>query len=118
MNVILAAALIAATEVVGELPKLEDANLETFLTEVYGRRPVERPQELWFSDIYPPEQFSRYPEKGVKRKIDALRRIVICHYKGPYGEGWGLSTGMSNQFAPLAKGVTAPQGSLLPAATW
>ena len=76
-----------AIEPVGELPKLEDANLDTFLTEVYGKRPVERPAELWFSDIYPPETFSRFPEKGIKRKIDAVRRIVICHYRGPYGEG-------------------------------
>jgi len=83
----MAAALLAATEIVGELPKLEDAKLETFLTEVYGKRPVERPQKLWFSDIYPPERFSRHPEKGIKRKIDAVRRIVICHYGGPYGEG-------------------------------
>ncbi|MBQ6328640.1 MAG: hypothetical protein IJI35_06465, partial [Kiritimatiellae bacterium] len=87
MTGMMAAALLAATGVVGELPKLEDARLETFLTEVYGKRPVERPQELWFSDIYPPELFSRYPEKGIRRKIDAFRRIVVCHYRGPYGEG-------------------------------
>ena len=83
----MAAALLAATDVVGELPRLEDAKLDTFLTEVYGKRPVERPAELAFSDIYPPETFSRFPEKGIKRKIDAIRRIVICRYRGPYGEG-------------------------------
>lgn len=27
----------------GDLPRLEDAKLDTFLTEVYGKRPVERP---------------------------------------------------------------------------
>ena len=82
----LAAALLSAASVVGELPRLEDASLDTFLDEVYGRRPVERPSELTFADIYPPEVFERNPAKGIKRKIDALRKVVICRYRGPYGE--------------------------------
>ena len=76
----------AATEIVGDIPNLEDANIDTFLTEMYGKRPVERPSELSFADLYPPEVFERNPAKGCKRKIDALRKIVVCRYKGPYGE--------------------------------
>ena len=84
---LVAAFAAGAIEPVGELPKLEDANLDTFLTEVYGKRPVERPAELSFADLYPPETFERNPAKGPKRKIDAKRRIMICRYRGPYGEG-------------------------------
>ena len=87
MKKLMMVGLLALDAAAGELPKLEDAKLDTFLTEVYGKRPVERPAELAFSDVYPPETFSRFPEKGIKRKIDAIRRIVICRYRGPYGEG-------------------------------
>ena len=76
--------MLASVTTVGELPKLEDAKLDTFLTEVYGKRPVERPAELSFEDLYPPEVFERNPKKGVKRAIDARRRIIICRYAGPY----------------------------------
>ena len=74
------------TALMGELPRLEDAKLDTFLAEVYGKRPVERPTELSFADLYPPETFERNPSKGPKRKIDAKRRIMICRYRGPFGE--------------------------------
>ena len=70
----------------GSMPRLEDAQLDMFLTEVYGKRPVERPAEMAFADLYPPETFERNPAKGPKRKIDAKRRIMICRYKGPFGE--------------------------------
>ena len=70
-----------------EVPTLVDANIETFLTEVYGRRPVERPAKLTFADLYPPETFERNPPQGQRaRAIDARRRILICRYGGPYGE--------------------------------
>ena len=75
-----------AIEPVGELPKLEDAKLETFLTEVYGKRPVERPESLSFAELYPTETFEREPVAGGKRKIDAIRKMMVCRYKGPYGE--------------------------------
>lgn len=72
---------------VDDLPHLEDARVETFLSEVYGKRPVERPSSMVFEDLYPPETFERNPVKGTKRPIDARRRIMVCRYKGPYGEG-------------------------------
>ena len=64
-----------------EPPALADAKLDTFLTEIYGRRPVERPAELSFETLFPTETFSR-----PKRNIDAVRKIVRCRYRGPYGE--------------------------------
>ena len=84
---VFSAALVAATGILGNLPKLEDANLNTFLTEIYGKRPVERPSEMSFAELYPTETFERNPAKGIGRKIDAIRRIMICRYRGPYGEG-------------------------------
>ena len=75
-----------AVDVVGELPKLEDAKLETFMTEVYGKRPVERPETLSFAELYPTETFEREPVAGGRRKIDAIRKMMVCRYKGPYGE--------------------------------
>ena len=77
---------VKPASVVGELPRLSDASLDVFLDEVYGRRPVERPTELSFADLYPPEVFERAPKKGIKRKIDALRKIIVCRYRVPYAE--------------------------------
>lgn len=54
---------------------------DVFLREMYGRRTVERPDVLTFADHYPPEEFSR-----PRRAIDALRRVMMCRYRGPYGE--------------------------------
>jgi len=65
----------------GALPPLKDAKLDTFLTEVYGRRPVERPESLSFETLYPTETFTK-----ATRGIDAVRKVVRCRYRGPYGE--------------------------------
>ena len=54
---VLVVALLSSL-VAGDLPRLEDAKLDTFLSEVYGRRPVERPAEMTFEDVYPPETFA------------------------------------------------------------
>ena len=83
ISTFIAVAAIAAEAVTfdGVVPNLEDATLETFQTEVYGRRPVERPSEMTFEDVYPPEPFSR-----PNRNVDAVRRVVECRYRGPYGE--------------------------------
>lgn len=83
IGILLAAAVAAETvSFDGVVPRLEDAKLDTFLSEVYGRRPVERPAEMTFEDVYPPETFAR-----PRRNVDALRRYVECRYRGPYGEG-------------------------------
>ncbi len=87
MTVVATSLLLTATVVAGHLPRLEDADLDVFLREVYGKRPVERPADMEFCDLYPPETFERNPQCGPSRPIDARRRILICRYKGPYGEG-------------------------------
>ena len=57
------------------------ANLDALLEMVYGKRPVERPEHLWFEDLYPPITV-RLKDPDSR----AVRRYMVCRYKGPYGE--------------------------------
>ena len=55
--------------------------LDTLLEMQYGKRPVERPKDLWFEDLYPPMTVKlKDPDSR------AVRRYMVCRYKGPYGE--------------------------------
>lgn len=55
--------------------------LDTLLTEEYGRRPVERPDSLKFEKVYPDAKL-RKPKYG----MDAVRKMMFCRYRGPFGE--------------------------------
>ncbi len=56
-------------------------NLDTLLEMEYGKRPIERPEHLTFEDIFPPVIIKlKNPDSR------AMRRYMICRYKGPYGE--------------------------------
>lgn len=83
---VVSAHALARPVVVGELPSLKDAHVETFIDEVYGRRPVERPADMTFADLYPPVKFAGNLSDGVEISMDACRRIVVCRYRGLYGE--------------------------------